>query len=90
MTTTTAPAPADVKRPRMPFAERVRLHPHSGDRFTAAGRFTTFCFEVEFLSNPWVFYKKWPEGCPARTEPFKVHLGKWRANLATAEIKEMP
>lgn len=87
MTTATAPAPA--KRPPMPFADRVRLHPRAGDLFRAATRFGGVLFiEVEFVSSPWVFYRKWSPEHPVR-QACKVQLGAWRANLAKAEIEKV-
>ena len=86
MTTATAAAPA--KRPPMPFADRVRLHPRAGDVFTVKGHYELLKFEVFFVCSPWVFYCKSSPSHPA-LQNCKVRLGAWRDNLSTAEIEKV-
>lgn len=86
MTTTTAPAKS--KRKPLPFADRVRLHPRAGDVFTAEACNVRFRFEVDFLSGPWVFYKKTIPG-DVRSSKLKVRLSYWRVCLDKSKIKQV-
>lgn len=76
-----------AKKTLLPFSERVRLHPHSGDLFRVETRFgEVYMFEVEFVSSPWVFYQKWNSRDPVKKN-CKVQLGAWRSNLSGARIE---
>lgn len=86
---TTAAATAPAKRPPMPFADRVRLHPRAGDGFKATRLNVSFCFLVEFTAEPWVMYRKWAASGSPPGIGYKIRLGAWRDNLAKAEIEKV-
>jgi hypothetical protein len=83
-------APPVVVRKRKPikFADRVRFSPRAGDLFKTTAHGESFWFEVEFISGPWVMYKKWSPRDPVK-KCAKVQLGAWRDNLSRAQIEEI-
>ena len=87
---TTAAAAAPAKRQPMPFADRVRLHPRTGDTFKATAKNgAAFFFEVEWIGMPWVMYRKWTQPGSRPGIGYKIRLGAWRDNLAKAKIEEV-
>ena len=85
---TAATAPSKQKTKPMPFAERVRMHPRAGDVFTAEAFNVRFQFEVDFINDGWIFYKKTIPG-DVRSSKLKVRIDNWRVCLANAKIKKV-
>ena len=77
------------RRRPIPFAERVRFSPHSGDLFRvvlASG--DAWFFEVDMISGPWVMYRKWNSQNPLRAAG-KTTFAKWRDFFRTAHIEKV-
>ncbi len=93
MTTATAPIPAAALRRShkpMPFEQRVARFPRAGDTFTATRYNITHCFEVLYVKDGHVYYKKWE---PNRTCPqirYTTPVLRWRHHIGQAQIGALP